>query len=115
MNLKKSLQAIKNDIVQNEEILKVLQKSYPHLAHLSENQLLDYFNVKSIHELLRHIEQIKEAQEPQNLTIQKIEICSCTDSNGQTKDLYDSEVSAREQISKLSKEKRLQLSVYLCP
>lgn len=115
MHLKKSLQSIKNELVQNEEILKALQKSYPHLAHLSENQILNYFNVKSIQELDGHIERIKESQEPQNLTVQKNEICSCTDSHGQTKDLYDSEVSAKEQIRKLSKEKRLQLSIYICP
>lgn len=116
MNLKKSLQSIKNELVQNEEILKALQKSYPHLSHLSENKMLNYFNVHSIHELNGHIERIKESQEPQcNLSVQKDEICPCTDSLGQTKDLYDSEVSAKAQINKLSKEKRLQLSVYLCP
>ena len=116
MHLKKPLQSIKNELVQNEEILKVLQKSYPHLAHLSENQILDYFHVNSIQELNGHIERIQESQEPQcNLTVQKNDICSCTDSHGQTKDLYDSEISAKVQISKLSKEKRSQLSVYPCP
>lgn len=115
MHLEKSLQALKNKLIRNEEILKILQKSYPHLTQLSENQILNYFNVKSIQELDGHIERIKASHESQNLTVQKNEICSCTDSNGRTKDLYDSEVSAKEQIRKLSKEKRVQLSVYSCP
>lgn len=116
MNLAKPLQAIKNDIVRNEEILKALKKSYPLLAHLSENQILNYFNVNAIYELNGHIKRIKESQEPQDkLAVQKNGICSCTDSHGQTKDLYDSEVSAKEQIRKLSKEKKLQLSIYICP
>ena len=46
---------------------------------------------------------------------QNISLCSCTDTKGKTKDLYGSEESAKEQISKLSKEKRVQLSIYLCP
>lgn len=115
MHLEKSLQALKNELVKNEEILKILQKSYPHLAHLSENQILNYFNVKSIQELDGHIERIKASQEPQNLTVQKNEICSCRDSHGETKDLYDSEVSAQKEANTLSRQNKLKLSVYSCP
>ncbi|MDM5264602.1 hypothetical protein PF327_10395 [Sulfurovum sp. XTW-4] len=116
MHLKKSLQTIKSELVKNEEILKHLQKSHPHLAHLSEDQILKYFNVQSLHELNGHMEQIKKSQELQvDLTVQKKEVCTCRDSHGEIKDLYDSEVSAKEQIATLSKEKQLQLSVYRCP
>lgn len=116
MNLEKSLQTIKNSIVKNEEILKVLRKSHPHLNTLSEKQILDYFNVHTIYELHDHITQIQESQDTHNNhTVQKNEICCCTDSNGQIKDLYDSEISAKEQINKILKEKRVQLSIYICP
>lgn len=116
MDLKKSLQSIKNDIVKNEEILKVLQKSYPHLAYLSEKQILAYFNVSSMDALHAHMKHIQESQKPQNTpAVQKNEICSCTDSNGETKELYDSEVSAKKQMNTLSKEKRLPLRIYICP
>ncbi|WP_223898031.1 hypothetical protein [Sulfurovum sp. TSL1] len=102
--------------MKNEEILKRLQKNYPHLAHLSENQILKYFNVQSLHELNKHMKQIKASQELQTiLPAQKNEVCSCRDSHGQIKDLYDSEVSAKEQIDALSQRKRLQLRVYRCP
>jgi len=115
MNLEKSLQAMKNDIAKIEETLKVLQKSYPHLANLSKKQLLTYFNVNTIQELNGYIKRIKESQElHDNLTVQENKLCSCTDSNGQTKDLYYSEVSAQAQLNKLPKEKKSPLRVYIC-
>lgn len=116
MHSKKSLKALKNALLKNEEILKRLQKSYPHLAHLSENQILKYFNVQSLHELNKHMKQIKASKEHQTIPpVQKNEVCSCRDSHGQIKVLYDSEASAKEQIDTLSQRKRLQLHVYRCP
>lgn len=106
---------MKNALVKNEEILKRLQKSHPHLAHFSEKQILNYFHVQSLHEFDGHIKQLKESQAPYNLPLQNNEICSCRDGQGQIKELYDSEVSAREQIGHLAKEKRSQLRVYRCP
>ena len=116
MDLKKSLQTIKNDIVRSEELFKRLQKSHPHLTHLSENQILNYFHVKTVDELHGHIQQIKVSHEPHNdLGIQKNEICSCRDSHGEIKTLYDSETSAQAEADTLSVHKPLKLSVYRCP
>ncbi len=116
MHFKKSLQSIKNELLKNEEILKRLQKSHPHLGHFSEKQILKYFHVQSLDELDGHIEQIKASQEFQvDLTVQKNEVCTCRDGHGRIKDLYDSELSAREQIGQLAKEEELQLRTYRCP
>ncbi|UPT76714.1 hypothetical protein MN086_06565 [Sulfurovum sp. XGS-02] len=116
MHFKQSLQTIKNELVKKEEILIHLQKNHPHLAHLSKKQILNYFNVQSLDALGGHIKEIKESQERQDtLTVQKNEVCSCRDGHGRIKDLYDSEVSAKAQIGKLSQGKRLQLSIYQCP
>jgi len=112
MDLKKSLQAIKNDIARSEEILKLLQKSHPHLAHISENQILNHFDVNTIDELHEHIRRIKVSNE---LSVQKNEICSCRDSNGEIKNLYDSETSAQVEADSLSGHNRLKLCVYRCP
>ncbi len=116
MDFKKSLQAIKNDLVRDEEILKRLQKSHPHLSRFSEKQILNYFNVNTIDELHGHMKRIKASQELQvDLTIHKNEICSCRDSHGQLKDLYDSEASAQAEADTLSGHNQLKLNVYRCP
>jgi len=115
MDFKKSLQAIKNDIARSEAILKLLQKSHPHLAHLSEEQILNYLNVNSIDALHEYIQKIKASHGPHyDLGIQKNEICSCRDSNGEIKNLYDSETSAQAEADSLSGHK-FKLSVYRCP
>jgi hypothetical protein len=111
--LEKSLQAMKNGIAKKEETLKALQKTYPHLSHLPDAQILAYFDVDTIPELKKHI---KESTQPHdNLTEQDIDICSCTDSKGQPKDLYNSEESAQREANALATQKRLQLKVYPCP
>jgi hypothetical protein len=116
MEFKKSLQAIKNDIDRSEEIFKLLQKSHPHLAHLSEIQILNYFHVNSIDQLHEHIQQIKASKESYyDLSVQKHEICSCRDSHGEIKNLYDSETSAQAEADTLSERYTLKLSVYRCP
>jgi hypothetical protein len=116
MDFKKSLQAIKNDIARSEETLKLLQKSHPHLAHLSEIQILNYFHVNSIDQLHEHIQQIKASKESYyDLSVQKHEICSCRDSHGEIKNLYDSETSAQAEADTLSERYTLKLSVYRCP
>ncbi len=116
MHLKKSFQTIKNELMKNEEILKHLQKSHPHLAHFSETQILHYFNVNSIDELDRHSEQIKASQELHvDLGIQNNEVCACRDSKGEMKSLYDSEASAQAEADTLSRHHMLKLSVYRCP
>jgi len=114
VNLEQSLQAIKTDLAKKEEILKTLKKN-PHLSYLSETQILTYFKVESILELNEHSKRIKESiQANENLSVQENDICSCTDSKGQPKDLYYSEASAQEAMM-LSIQKESQLSVYICP
>ena len=111
--MEKSLQAIKNDIVKKEETLKALQKIHPHLAYLSEIQILAYFDVKTIPELEQHI---KESTQPYgNVSVQNDQLCSCTDSKGQPKDLYASEEFAQKEANELAAQKRVKLKVYLCP
>lgn len=115
MNLEQSLQAIKTDLAKKEEILNGLKKIYPHLSYLSETQILTYFKVESILELNEHSKCIKvSTQVNDKLSVQENDICSCTDSKGQPKDVYHSEASAQE-VMMLSRQKKLQLSVYICP
>ena len=116
MNLDKSLQTLKNKIAKKEEILKALQKTYPHLSNLSETEILTYFEVSTIPELIEHIKCIKASVQPdENLTATQSHLCSCTDSKGLPKEIYDSEASAHSAITLLGIEKSLKLCVYRCP
>jgi len=116
LNLEKSLQTLKNDIAKKEETLKALQKTHPHLAHLSETQILTYFEVHTMDELNKHIKHIKVSTPPHdNFPLKDNQLCSCTDSKGQPKDLYNSEESAQREANALATQKKLSLSVYPCP
>jgi len=107
---------MKNGIGKKEETLKALQKTYPHLSHLPEAQILTYFDVDTMDELNEYIKHIKESTQPHdNFPLQDNQLCSCTDSKGQPKDLYNSEESAQKEANALATQKRLQLSVYPCP
>ena len=111
--MKKSLQTLKNNIAKREDVLKALQKTHPHLAHLSEAQILTYFDIHTTDELTKHITLIKEfILRLDNL---KDQLCSCTDSKGQPKDLYASEEFAQKEADVLAIQKRVKLKVYACP
>jgi len=114
--MEKSLQAIKNEIVQKEETLKALQKTHPHLAHLSESQLLAYFNLATMDELNEYIKHIKKStQAHDDLSLHGNQLCSCTDSKGHPKDLYHSEESAQKEANILAIQQKLSLTIYPCP
>ena len=105
MNLKKSLQTLKEELSKKEIILKRIHDNYPHLIHLSEQQLCIYFEVKTILAL----EEIEIQQtNPQTDTLP---ICTCTDSQNKIKDLYVSEKSAYKQAHLSGKK----LMIYPCP
>ncbi len=107
---------MKNSIAKKEETLKAVQKFYPHLSHLPEAQILAYFDIDTMDELNEYIKHIKETTQPRdNLSLQDSQLCSCTNSKGQPKDLYNSEESAQREANALATQKRLQLSVYPCP
>ena len=111
--MEKSFQAIKDVIFKKEETLKTLQKTHPHLAHLSEVEILAYFNIETISELEQHIKTLLPVQD--DLPLQEHKLCSCTDSTDQPKELYDSEASAQKEAHTLATLKRVKLKVYPCP
>lgn len=116
MKRDKSLNAIKIDIAKKEKTLKTLHKAHPHLKHLSETQILTYFDIHSMDELSIHITNLNGSSlSLDNLMDDKRPICSCTDSDGQAKDLYDSEYSAQKEATVFVGQKKLQLKVYVCP
>lgn len=116
MKQDRALHAIKNDIAEKERTLKTLHKSYPHLKHLSETQILAYFDILSMDELSVPRTDIKKSTLYKGDIIDKEHyICSCTNSNGQPKDLYGSEESAQKEATAIIGQKNLKLKVYVCP
>lgn len=116
MKRDQSLYAIKNDIAKKEKILKSLQKTYPHLKHLSQIEILAYFNIHSMDELSTHLTNLDESTLPyDDLMDNKRSMCSCTNSDGQAKDLYDSEESAQKAAIVFVAKRKMQLKVYVCP
>ncbi len=114
--MEKSLQAIKSKILKKEVLLKVLHKTHPHLTHLSESQLLIYFDIDTMNELSKYLKYLKRStQAHADLSSQDSKLCSCTDSRGQLKDLYHSKESAQKEIELLSGQHKPSLSIYPCP
>ncbi len=116
MNLKKSLQTLKENLSKKEAALKAIQQTHPHLVNLSEVQILAYFEVSTIPELNEHIKRIKESIQNCDTIMQKdSSVCNCTDNKGHPKDLYISEESAQREANILATQKNLNLSIYPCP
>lgn len=117
MQLKRSLQPLKNEIAKKEAVLKILYSLYPDLKGYSEAELLAYFDVQTIEALQRHIRNIQKPHVPhsENTQSQEQPVCACTDAEGYPKALYETEASAHKEISALRRDMKTKLSVYPCP
>ena len=113
MNIKKSLETLKADLVRKETILRSIQKHHPHLAKFSEEEVLAYFHLTTIEELQEHIQDpIKTSPEDE---INRSTPCSCKNSKGEFKDLYDTQELAQQQADHLISYQMSRLRVYPCP
>lgn len=116
MNLEKSLQTIKTELAKRETTLKSIQQIYPYLEHLSEAEILAYFQVTSVDALDKHIQQIKNTNlhHTDHLGSENA-ICNCTDSTGALKTLYETHALAELEMDQLNVKNLLTLRVYACP
>ncbi|WP_309498360.1 hypothetical protein [Sulfurovum sp.] len=116
MKQDKLLRAIKNNIAKKEKTLKTIHEKHPHLKHLSETQILAYFDIISLDELSALRRNIKKSTLfDDNIIDEDYSICSCTNNQGQAKDLYASEESAQKKATVFIGQKKLELKVYVCP
>lgn len=115
MHINQSLQTLKADLSNKETTLKTLQHHYPHLAHLSQKEILSYLQIDTVEELRKHLKETLDA----SIAIyeEKVEgmACSCKDSNGVLKDPYDTQELAQQKASELMMHQKLNLRVYACP
>lgn len=113
MNIKKSLQTLKSDLARKEATLKLIHNHYPHLADFTEEEILAYFHLSTINELREHIQDfIKTSTEDETHNNAR---CTCKDSKGEFKDIYDTQELAQQKADLLMTHKVLKLKVYLCP
>jgi len=86
---------------------------------LTNDEILDYYNVESIRELEKHIAYIKEIlkREIENYQeeLEKIDHCFCLDSHGEFKYLYRTQQEAEKQREHTLKTKKIKLTLYSCP
>jgi len=96
-----------------------IRQVYPHLSELSNEEILDYYNVKSIKALEQHIEHIKTILKKQienyKEALDELATCFCVDSRGEFKYLYETKKEAEKQIEYSFKTKHIKLSLYTCP
>lgn len=119
MNLKKSLKSIQKQLQNRNRLYHTIRRVYTHLSELSNEEILDYYNVNSLKELDEHIEHIKEIlkKKRQNYEeeIERLDSCFCVDSRGDFKYLYESKKEAKKQINYTLQTKRVKLTLYACP
>jgi len=117
--MKKSLKPIKKKIQNKDNVYRTIRRLYTHLSELSNEEILDYYNVNSIKELNSHIEHIKEILkkriENYKEEIEELDACFCQDSRGDFKYLYPNKKEAEKQLNYSWQTKRVKLSLYTCP
>jgi len=114
VNLHSSLKALKKDLARKETTLKTLYSLYPDLKGCSEVQLLAYFEVRTFEALQQHIRTLQPPQQ-QDRDLKERPVCSCTDSKGVPKSLYETEEDAEKEVRAGTREANRRLSVYPCP
>jgi len=116
---KKSLKPIKKNLQNRNRLFATIRHVYTHLSELSNEEILDYYNVSSLKELEGHIEHIKEIlkREVENYHEEReaLASCFCVDSRGEFKYLYESKKEAEQQLLFSLKTKRVKLRLYACP
>ena len=117
--IKKSLKPIKKKLQNKDKLFVTIRRVYTHLSELSNEEILDYYNVRSLKELDIHIEHIKEVLKKQTENyeeeLKELDACFCVDSLGDFKYLYESRQEAEKQVLFSHKSKRVKLTLYACP
>jgi len=119
MKLKKALKPMKKKLQNKDKLYVTIRRVYTHLSELSNEEILDYYNVNSLKELDTHIEHVKEVLKKQTENheeeLEELDACFCVDSRGDFKYLYESKKEAEKQVLFSLKTKRVKLTLYACP
>ena len=117
--MKNSLKPLKKSIQNKENLFQTIRHVYPHLSSLSNDEILEYYQVPSLKALDTHIALIKTIlkKQTENYKEEKEALhgCFCIDSHGDFKYLYESKKEAENQRLYSLKSKRVKLTLYNCP
>jgi hypothetical protein len=113
VNIKKSLQTLKSDLGRKEATLKLIRNHYPHLADFTEEDILAYFHLSTINELSEHMQDFIKTSTDDD--IHHNALCTCKDSKGEFKDIYETQELAQQKADLLMTHQVLKLKVYPCP
>ena len=109
-----NLKHLKTAYEREQTAIKKLKSCFPHLADMSKEALLAYFNCTASSELV-DIGQILSNSLTTSHDVTKKDYCRCIDSNGIPKLLYPTHDEA-ERIELYAKiKKRTILKIYPCP
>ncbi|NOR56839.1 MAG: hypothetical protein GQ531_11630 [Sulfurovum sp.] len=110
----KSLSSLKNQRKEEEKAFEQLKNVHPHLSHLRDSDILQFFGLKKREEIVGYKVLIQET--PSSFDKNKGEgICLCNDSKGHGKFLYGTYDEAKEKNIALQQEQQIKLKVYACP
>ena len=119
MNFKKALKPIKKKLAKKDTTYIIIKSVYTHLSELTNEEILDYYNVQTPQELKQHIEYIKNILKNKiknyKEVLEDIDTCFCRDSHGEFKYLYSTKKEAEQQVKYSSKSKQIKLKLYSCP
>ena len=107
------LEALKKQLVQEEEAFRLIKKKYPPLATMNEYEILVYCDCRSRSELVQYVKELK-IESTQDEGIDE-NICLCTDTNGEMKYLYMSKKEAELAKELRQREQHINLKIYTCP
>ncbi len=117
--IKKSLKPIKKKLQNKDKLYHTIRRVYTHLSELSNEEILDYYNVNSLKELNKHIEHVKSILKKQienhEEKLEELDACFCVDARGDFKYLYEHKKEAEQQVLFSLKTKRVKLTLYACP
>ncbi|CAA6820614.1 MAG: Unknown protein [uncultured Sulfurovum sp.] len=102
-----------------EKVFTTIRAVYTHLSELSNEEILDYYQVNNLSELHAHIQHVKKVLKNQienyEQERQELNTCFCVDSQGDFKYLYPAKKEAEQQVNFSLKSKGIKLILYACP
>ncbi len=108
-----NLKAIKKRLLNKERALKQIRVIYSHLVSMSDEELMEYLDIKDDKELFEYIKDLFISKEPNKKSL--IKKCRYTDNSGRAKNLYSSEREAKRVAEYIYNTQKILLKIYPCP